>query len=57
MPNSWVSELAMLPVIARRGVSPKEIGDVETDFPDVDLAFDPALRSVAKLAAKRTAIR
>ena len=53
---SWVSELRMLPSFTRR-ISPKEIGDVETDFPDVDLAFDPALRSVAKLAAKRTEIR
>ena len=38
--SSWVSELVTLPPIARRGISPKEIGDVETDFPDVDLAFE-----------------
>jgi len=36
---SWVSELRMLSSFTRR-ISPKEIGDVETDFPDVDLAFE-----------------
>ena len=38
--SSWVSELVALPSVHRRGLSPKEIGDVETDFPDVDPAFE-----------------
>lgn len=38
--SSWLSELATLPPFARRGLSAKEIGDVETDFPGVDLAFE-----------------
>jgi hypothetical protein len=38
--SSWVPELALLPSVHRRGISPKEIGDIETDFPDVDLAFE-----------------
>jgi len=40
MTSSWVSELVALPSVHRRGLSEKEIGDVETDFPDVDLAFE-----------------
>ena len=38
--STWVSELVALPSVARRGLSDKEIGDIETDFPDVDLAFE-----------------
>ena len=40
MTSSWVFELVALPSVARRGLSDKEIGDIETDFPDVDLAFE-----------------
>ena len=38
--SSWVSELVAMPSVSRRGISEKEKNDIETDFPDVDLAFE-----------------